>query len=237
MRYFSVLIALLLLTLAPGALRAESLLAVKAEGVAAKSANLVDVKKRALDQALKNAVLSAAEGLEGKDAVAKSLKTSINASPQSFVRNYRILAEGWINHMEDAPVAASDSTASSEQTPGATELFHIWIEASVDSAELRRQIARQSAGGSTASTVRINIVDLTDYAEYKTLLESLRRTGVVQDLSDSAFSGGRIELTARVSGNAETLSGKVAKEVSDRFMVITNGSNELIIRPARGSSR
>ncbi|MBI5468144.1 MAG: hypothetical protein HY891_03340 [Deltaproteobacteria bacterium] len=232
------LIPLILLTLSllnPALSAADDLSAVRSEGVASKSDDISAVKRKALDQALKNAVLSAADGIIKSDSVEinpQAAKTAVSSSPRAFVLNYRILAEGWINHMEEIPPVA-DLPEAAGQTPGAVELFHIWIEASVDTVQLKNEILRLTGGGPATSTVKLNILDLTDYGAFKTLMASLKRIGVIKDLSYNSFSRGRIEVTATVTGPSGGLSEKVAREAGDGFMVIAGGPDMLIIKPAK----
>lgn len=236
MRFLISLILLAFALLPPAFATADDLLAVKAEGVASKSGDVAEVKRKALDQALKNAVLSAADAVIKRDSVdinPDTAKASVSSSPRAFILNYKILAEGWINHMEDMPPAPADLPDASEQTPGAVELFHLWIEASVDTVQLKSEILRLAGVSEATSTVKLNILDLTDYASFKTLMASLKRVGMIKDLSYGAFSRGRIEVTAKVTGPSNALSEKVAKEAGDGFMVIANGPGMLIIRPAR----
>lgn len=232
-----ILLALSLLN--PALSSADDLSAVRSEGVASKSDDISAVKRKALDQALKNAVLSAADGIIKKDSVdinPQAAKTAVSSSPRAFVLNYRILAEGWINHIEDIPVAA-DLPEAAGQTSGAVELFHIWIEASVDTVQLKNEILRLAGGDSATSIVKLNILDLTDYGAFKTLMASLKRIGVIKDLSYNSFSRGRIEVTATVTGPSEGLSEKVAREAGDGFMVIAGGPNMLIIKPAKRTTQ
>lgn len=229
-----ILLALPLLN--PALSAADDLSSVRSEGVASKSDDISAVKRKALDQALKNAVLSATDGIIKRDSVEidpRNAKTAVSSSPRSFVLNYRILAEGWINHIEDIPPVAADLPEAAEQTPGAVELFHIWIEASVDTVQLKNEILRLAGGDSATSTVKLNILDLTDYGAFKTLMASLKRIGAIKDLSYNSFSRGRIEVTATVTGPSEGLSGKVAREAGDGFMVIAGGPDMLIIKPSK----
>lgn len=236
MKRLLALIMLLIAFAAPAFAVAEDLNAVRSEGIASKSADFNEVKRKALDQALKNAVITAAETIIKKDSVDINLdvaRAAVSSSPRSFVLNYKILAEGWINHMEEIPPVPTDMPDAAEQTPGAVELYHIWIEASVDSGQVKNELLRAAGGDTLTSVVKLNILDLVDYAAFKNLMTSLKRIAVIKDLSYNAFSRGRIEVTATVSGPADGLSEKVAREAGDSFRVIAGGPNMLIIKPAK----
>lgn len=229
-------VILLLSLLNPAFAAAEDLSSVRSEGIASKSGDFSEVKKNALDQALKNAVISATDAIIKRDSVdinPETAKSAVSSSPRAFVLNYKILAEGWINHMEDIPPVPVVMPEAAGQTPGAMELFHIWIEASVDTALLKNEILRLAGGDSVTSNVKLNILEITDYGEFKTLMASLKRIGIIKDLSYNSFSRGRIEVTATVAGSGGGLSEKVAREAGDGFMVIAGGPNMLIIKPAR----
>ncbi|HXI09626.1 MAG TPA: hypothetical protein VNK06_02380 [Thermodesulfobacteriota bacterium] len=236
MKRLLALIMLLITFAAPAFAAAEDLSAVRSEGIASKSADFNEVKRKALDQALKNAVITAAETIIKKDSVDINLdaaRAAVSSSPRSFVLNYKILAEGWINHMEEVPPVPTDLPDAAEQTPGAVELYHIWIEASVDAGQVKSELLRAAGGDTLTSAVKINILDLVDYGAFKNLMTSLKRIASIKDLSYNSFSRGRIEVTATVSGSADGLSEKVAREAGDSFMVIAGGPNMLIIKPAR----
>ena len=241
MKRLLALIMLLIAFAAPAFAAAEDLSAVRSEGIASKSADFNEVKRKALDQALKNAVITAAETIIKKDSVdinPDAARAAVSSSPRSFVLNYKILAEGWINHMEEVPPVPTDLPDAAEQTPGAVELYHIWIEASVDAGQVKSELLRAAGGDTLTSAVKINILDLVDYGAFKNLIEdgspaSLKRIASIKDLSYNSFSRGRIEVTATVSGSADGLSEKVAREAGDSFMVIAGGPNMLIIKPAK----
>lgn len=235
MKRLAALIMLLLALAVPALAVAEDLNAVRSEGIASKSADFNEVKRKALDQALKNAVITATDTIIKKDSMdinPEAARAAVSSSPRSFVLNYKILAEGWINHMEEVPPVPTDLPDASEQTPGAVELYHIWIEASVDAGQLKNELLRAAGGDTVTSTVKLNILDLVDYGAFKNLMTSLKRIAAIKDLSYNSFSRGRIEVTATVSGPAAGLSEKVAREAGDSFRVIAGGPNMLIIKPA-----
>jgi len=233
------LLALALATLAllsPCLSSAADLNALRSEGIASKAENFSEVKQKALDQALTNAVMQAAQSIIKSDSVdvtPEIARNAVSSTPRAFVLNYRILAEGWINHMEEIPPVPVDLPSAAEQTPGAVQLYHIWIEASVDTVQLKNELVKLAGGVSVTSTVKLNILDLTDYAAFKTLMASLKRIAVIKDLSYNSFSRGRIDVTATVAGTSAGLPERVAKEAGDDFMVIAGGPNMLIIKPSK----
>lgn len=232
------LMALASIGLPSGASAQEGVSAVKSEGVAIRAENIAGVKKNAIDQALKNAVASTlnglikAEGLEDFDLAA----IGILSAPFSYVLNYRILSEGWITHMESVPPIASqlpESYGSFGQNPGGLELFHIWIEASVDSMRLHNDLSKLTLRQEKpAARITLNIIGVNDYATWRSLVDSLGQIPSIKDVSYSSFSRGRIVLALKSTGDGQTLSERIAGKIPGDFAVIPASERVIIIRAA-----
>lgn len=232
---FIALTALLLFAAVAGA---EGVAVVRSEGVALRADNMAEVKRKAIDQALKNAVASSldrmveAQGLEGFDPEAGG----IMKDPFSYILNYRILSEGWITHMESIPPLAEELPESYEyfgQRPGGLELYHIWIEASVDEARLDNALSSLAINrDAPTSSISLAIVGVEDYATFRALVSALERVPSIKEISYSSFYRGRTALALKATGSAQTLSERIAREVPGEFAVIPGGPRTIIIRAA-----
>ncbi len=212
---------------------------VRSEGVALRSDNIAEVKKNAVDMALKNAAISALGDLVKKEGLDKGFDISNSdmlSDPFSYILNYRILSEGWITHMDAVPSIAAqipEAYTYFEQNPGGLELFHIWIEASVDTLRLQDTLARLSVAPNRPTIdITLNIVGVNDYATYKSLVSSLDLVPEIKDVSYSSFYRGRIALRIKSTDDGKTLSPKIAGQIPGNFAVIPGGSRTIIIRAA-----
>lgn len=215
----SALAALVLLL--PGYGLAGDITLVQAEGTASKADDIVEVKKKAMDQALRKAVLETARELLAKESLSatdQALQT-IASSPRAYVLNYKIRSEGWITHMDSA------------QQENGTELYHIWIESSIDTGALRAALSKVVSTTESLGLVVINIIDVKDYPTFKLVLDSLQKIAFIKEVSYNSFSPGRITLVASASGDAPSLAGRIAKEVPEKFAVM-EGAGQIIIRPS-----
>lgn len=211
---------------------------VKSEGVALRADNIAEVKKKAIDQALKNAVSHSldrmidAEGLQGLDIPS----SGVMSDPFSYIMNYRILSEGWITHMESIPQIAEELPKSYDffgENPGGLELYHIWIEATVDEARLHSALSAVTVNhDAPATSVTVTILGVDDYATFRALVDSLKRVPSIKDISYSSFYKGRTVLALKSTSNGETLSERIAREVPGDFAVIPAGPRMIIIRAA-----
>lgn len=238
MKKFFIFLYLLAALVYPAEILAEDLTPVKSEGIAARSSEeKTDVKNRALDMAFKKAVAAALDLLLKSESLSANpglSEQAVYSNPRAYIVNYKILAEGWVNHMEPVQPLPDPSSETAAASGGAgVELYHIWIEASVDSAQLRGALSRIiSNGDSPISSTTLNILDMPDYNSYKTLLASLKRIPIIKDITYSSFYRGRIVLTARATAGTQSLLERIAKEVSDSFIVIAGGPQTIIIKPA-----
>lgn len=216
---------------------ADEVSVVKAEGTAIRLGDEALIKRAAIDKALKGAVAAALEPILKKEAVQSGtdiLEQAIFANPRAFILNYKILSEGWITHME--PVSGVlESPSPQLQQDSATaglELFHIWIEASIDARQLRGAVGKLSGGNQTIIPVKITILNVTDYNAYRALISALKSITPVRDIAYSSFYRGKILLTAKVSTDTQTLIERIGREAGDGYIVIPGGAQSIIIKPA-----
>ncbi len=224
---------LIFVCLAPA--RGEDASAVRAEGSAPLSADNIDVKKEALDQALRNAVSTALDALVKNEAIAAdpaqsdSIEREIYSNPRDFILDYRIVEEGQITHMD---ARAPQMAGSAMPNQAGAVYYHVWIEANIDRAKLKGLVSRMTEGGAT-SFFRIVILGVNDYGAFQGLLTSLEGITVVNDISYDSFYRGNITLTARINGNGQGLSERIAREVSPRFIVASGGNRTILIKAAQ----
>jgi hypothetical protein len=118
-----------------------------------------------------------------------------------------------------------------ERQVNGVEFYHIWIEAKVDEGQLREDLLRLTGRGEEdIRPVTILILDVFDYATYESIKNDLARIDIVKDISYNSFFTGRIVLTARVQGTADTLLEKLEGQVGERFVLIPSGKDKIIIK-------
>lgn len=234
MRYLLILILLSFFAAAPlGGAQAADIVVIPSEGTAARSDDTARMKRSAVEGALMNAVRDAVnsillkESLVAPEAVIKEL----TSNPGTYVQNYRIRSEGLVTHMDAIPAGGPLPVDAS---PGAgIELYHVWIEASVDKDALRDAITKYLAVNAYQSPLVINIMEVNDYQTFNGLLSSLKRIAVIKNLSYRTFSSGRITLLAETGASARMLAARIANEVPENFAVV-EGAGQIIIRPSEG---
>ncbi len=233
MRYLFIFIIALALFLPSPAISAD-VETISSEGTAAKSDDIADVKKRAIDHALKNAVAEALNSILSRESLNASdpVMQSLLANPRSYVTTYRIRSEGWVTHMDLVPAG---SLPDGVPSAAGAELYHIWIDASVDRDALRDAITRFLAINEAAGPLTINILDVRDYAEFRALVSALQKIAVIKDLSYNTFSNGRITMLAVASGGVSNLASRISRELPENYTVV-EGAGQIIIRPSAGLS-
>ncbi len=216
----------------PAKARAQDVTIVKAEGVAGKAEDAAEVKRKAIDRALKVAVAEALKELAKKEGITGlgPIDKETLSAPRSYVLNYRVISEGWITHMEPTPVPDSAPEDDRAAPQMGVELYHIWIEASVDNEALRAAIGRAAQGEGTYQ-VTLNILDVTDYGAFKGLVSSLERIALIKELSYNSFYRGKVTLTAKSYAPNAALAERIAKDLPEGFVVFPSGQ-AIIIRPA-----
>ena len=220
---------------APRCVHADNQVTLKAEGMALKADDTAEVKKKAIDMAIRR-IIAASEAdivkAEFPSANPDVLKEKVETKARDFIVNYKIISEGWISHKEpitDADMELPDNGAYANQY--GIEVFHIWIEATVDMNILKTAIANATGqvGGPTFA-VSITLLDVTDYASYRSVIEAIERLNVVKELTYGSFYKGRIILNARISGGAEAFYSRLSKEVGNSLALTMASSDSLLIR-------
>lgn len=234
MRYLILALFAALAFILPEAAISGDVTLIQAEGIAAKSDDIAEVKRKAMDQALRAAVLESAKTILARESLSAPANAieSIASMPRAFVLNYKIRSEGWITHMDSASQTASPEASSA----AGTELYHIWIDASIDATALRAAVAKLVSTGASTGQVVINLMDVRDYPTFALLVESLQKIAFIKEVSYGSFTKGRITLMAIVSGDASQLAGRIAREVPENFAVM-EGAGQIIIKPSALSAQ
>jgi hypothetical protein len=250
-RFFIVLFSALLLS--HGAICLAEVSVIKTEGSARRFDDETATKIRALEDALRNAVSSVLESFTSEESALQYSEATgeILNNAADYLLNYRILREGWITHHDVSPTYNEDETLPDEPGPAeprptdipldelmtperpvtGVEFYHIWIEAKVDEGQLREDLLRLTGRGEEdIRPVTILILDVFDYATYESIKNDLARIDIVKDISYNSFFTGRIVLTARVQGTADTLLEKLEGQVGERFVLIPSGKDKIIIK-------
>jgi len=236
LRYLLIIIFLAVFVAgSPGGAGAADVVVIPSEGTAAKSEDLARMKRSALDAALMNAVRDAVNSILLKESLVapEAVIRELTSNPGTHVLNYRIRSEGLVTHMDALPAGGPLPVDAS---PGAgVELYHVWIDASVDKDALREAITKYLAVSAYQSPLVINIVEVDDYQTFTGLLASLKKIAVIKHLSYRTFSPGRVTLLAETGASARMLAARIANEVPEKFAVV-EGAGQIIIRPSEGLS-
>ena len=121
-------------------------------------------------------------------------------------------------------------------SPG--RLYSIRIEASVDVIELRGAVATALAGGVDGlETVTVYLLDAVDYPSYSRFGRSLRRIGMVKEVSYDSFYRGRIAFKVKSLGSVLDLKEALSKEVGGDYVVQFGGPKTLTARAVRPGRR
>lgn len=143
---------------------------------------------------------------------------------------------GWAG----APEASEEDLQGGWLAPGEgssaeAEMYHIRVEASVDTRLLRNAltgIISAGAGAEAESVVTIVILDTSDYNTFSALKALIIGTTMVKELTYNAFQRGRIVLKARTVGSASLLKQKLEAQSGGRYVVLFGGSETLNIKAA-----
>ncbi len=209
---------------------AGAAMAMKAEGASTRANDATEEKRRAIDKALKNAVSEALYAVmksEGLDLDRSLADKEILSNPRSYILNYKVVSEGWVTHMGPTPSIVDN--LPEERDAGGIELYHIWIEASVDDEAMRASLGKLMAGPAL-SDVSITILDVTEYQAFSGLLVTLRRIALLSDLAYGSFQRGRVTLKARSATSLQALSERISKEIPAGYLVLSGGSSTIVIK-------
>ncbi len=215
-------------------------LQVKAEGMATRFEDKADVKKRAIDRALMEAVTSAISTLEADGALRETpdeLRKKAASNAQVYVLDYKILAEGWLTHLDMTPPPGDDNAAgqtaalSSPALPG-VEVFHIRLEASIDAAQLKKALLAGDKGASAhIEALTFVLLDFSDYAGHKEVIAALEKTAQIKDLTYVSLYRGKTVLAANSTVDAHALVRQLARDMLGCCAVVSGADGIIVIKP------
>ncbi|MEE9615228.1 MAG: hypothetical protein V3W31_09840 [Thermodesulfobacteriota bacterium] len=219
--------------------------AVEAEGAAPRLEDERETRALALENALKDAVTTALGEVlteEAVEAYSGILNVTIYPNARDYVLNYRILSMGWITHLANAPFPPPEPRPGDAPQPAGgvegvgVEAYHVWIEASVDIRRLKKEVRSMTVMGvEETSNVTLTVLGVTDYAALEELKRMLGRMEIVRDVSYRSFSRERFEVDVEVAGTARTLVEWIDREAGDRFVVVPEGGDRVVVRAARST--
>lgn len=225
-----------------GTATASDALQVKAEGLATRFEDKSDVKKRAIDRALTEAVANAITALETDGALSQTpdeLKKQAASNAQVYVLDYKILAEGWLTHLDMAPPLPIDEMAAGEAAlaPG-VQVFHIRLEASIDAAKLKKALLAVGKNASAqAERIMFVLLDMSVYADHKEVMSALEKTAQIKDLTYVSFYRGKTVLTGNSTIDEHALAVQLARDLQERYAVVSGASGVIVIKPQTSSRK
>lgn len=212
-------------------------LQVKAEGMATRFEDKADVKKRAIDRALAEAVTSAIAILETDGALRGTpdeLRKKAASNAQVYVLDYKIVAEGWLTHLDMTPPPSIDDSATAQPvaaSPG-VEVFHIRLEASIDAAQLKKALLTGEKDASAhIEGLTFVLLDFSDYAGHKEVIAALEKTAQIKDLTYLSFYRGKTVLAANATVDAHVLVRQLARDLQGCCAVVSGASGIIVIKP------
>ncbi|MBI5563031.1 MAG: hypothetical protein HY894_09320 [Deltaproteobacteria bacterium] len=208
------------------AAEAREPLAEDAEGTAIKS-DAYDVRKKATDDALRNAVVAAVDALrkEGGAKTGADAASNLYANASTYVLTYKILSEGWMTHFDIAPEYAEPAPGAADRAGAdaastGVEVYHVRVRASVDAGTLANALVSLKGGGaSTASAITVTLLDMPDYAAFNAVIAALEAAPEIKDIGYNSLYRGRIALTASVTSTDAALAGRLSKDLGEGFAV------------------
>ncbi|MBI5235928.1 MAG: hypothetical protein HY886_06740 [Deltaproteobacteria bacterium] len=213
---------------------------VKAEGIATRFEDKGDVKKRAVERALAEAVIEAISTLEADGALRETtdeLKKKAASSAPVYVLDYKILAEGWLTHLDMTPPSEGDNAAgqtatlSSPSLPG-VEVFHIRLEANIDAAQLKKALLVDDKGAPAhIEGLTLVLLDFSGYAGHKEVMATLEKTAQIKDLTYVSLYRGKTVLSANSTVGAHALVRQLARDLQGCCAVVSGTDGIIVIRP------
>ena len=262
-RILGLLVAMTILGATAGAMAAETM-EVKAYGSAESTGDSAATREAALEEAIRDAVATAVQEYlkrHGLEASEEDLASGVYSRAASFVLNYRVLSERWISEppaiIEDetggGPTEAggtrgsalaeggSEAAATGDwgeagtltPTPPPPPTYHVLINATLDMGALRKAVIRVLGKGEMGA-VRLVILDVSDYETFRSLLASLRRISVIEDISYRSFARDRFVLQAQTVMDPATLAEEIGREAGPDFVAAAYGVNTIIIKAFPG---
>ncbi len=250
------MLLLLVQPFAPGVASAGDTVVVHAEGAARRTDEVPNVKKAALDQALKNAVAEALESVierEHVDVDPSVIETSIYSNAVDFVVNFKIITEERKTELvmpplpEPAPVtdgeegadiahgADADAAVSpvepEEVEPIVVETYFVWIEASIDTIRLSDALGKIVLEEERiSSTLTLVLLDISDYETYTAIMNALGRIAMLHDITYGSFYPGRFTMSARPAADIRSLVKNISTTAGPDFIVVKGGPRTIIIK-------
>ena len=216
----------------PAALFAD-VITVKAQGQALSGPE-ADAKERAVEEAIKAGVKTAVETLI-KDMRLEpdmsSVEVVIYSNPRTFLLNYKILAEETMPGPEGAEADAHDAESIQDRQ---AEIFRVTIEASFDQGFLRTILAGLVPAGNEAIPITIVVLDVEGWVEFKSLIDMLKKTAVVKDISYTSFFRARFVLSADITVPVPEFTERAAKEAGDGYLVTELKPGIVVIKALSG---
>ncbi len=243
------LLCALLFTVAKQA-GAENIIIVTASGAAQLSDETLNIKKAATQQALKNAVADVLESVierERVDVDPTSVETEIYSNAVDFIKNFKVLSEEQTIETIEAPLAdtATDEAGINEtgivenDTPEGNVVmpvevvtYHIWIEAAIDTTSLRKALGKIVFTDNEYETISLVVLDLPNYAAYRSLMTSLERITMIRKINYSSFTANRYAFTLDPTGSIGELMRRVAEEVGSDYVVTGTKNGTIIVKAA-----
>ncbi len=229
-RYIAViLLALCMLLSGAGAAYSKDLITVKAEGTHEVSELTSEIKRLALDDAMRKAVKKALATFMTEDSIefySGIFESTIFANMEDYILNYRITAEGTINHMDSHP-----EERGPEGAPNVLKLYHIWIEATIDLKRLKRDVKSMTTiGEDEVSEITLIVLGIKDFDTFSRLKGAIESMDKVRDLSYNSFYQGRMILAAQVAAKPEIFWEELSSLLGEDYVVIPGGGDRIIIK-------
>lgn len=245
----SLIILIMFAALASVSVFAAGPVVVDAEGTAIKS-DAYDVRKQAIDDSLRKAVILAVEAVAMQEGMKKTptpaALADVSANPAVYVLTYKILAEGWMTHFDISPQAVEEALGPVrpvQATPAlplleaqsiGVEVYHIRVNASVDAKRLYAALVNLTGSSITkpAETYTVTLTDMADYNTYSAATSAIEASPEIKDVNYGTFYRGRITLTAASFLSGQTLVERLSRELGPGFAVELAGDHDISIKPA-----
>ncbi len=222
-------------------LGSKDIITVTTSGAAQQSVETPDIKKAAIDQALKNAVADVLEKVverERVDVDPTSVETEIYSNAVDFIKNYKVLSEEQTVETIEAPVTEPATEEPSKKKSGAAApqqldvvTYHIWIEAVIDITSLRAALGNiVIIDDEFAQSISLIVLDLPDYGAYRSLLASLERIIMIRSISYDSFTANRYAFTLKPTGSINKLMRRITEEVGPGYIVTGTKNRNIIIK-------
>lgn len=210
---------------------------VKTQASAIKHGDPGEVKNRAIEQALKNAVSEALASIIQKEGQDPELNTAdITSNAKAYVLNYKVITESWID--TQAPVTDQAQQYPQQQQSMALEtnegdIYNVWVEANIDYPQLRAALSKITERNKAESVYTLDIVGVADYTVFRSIITSIEKIASIKDITYNSFSRGRITIALLATGTAEDLVARMSKEVPDGLEAVPGPSNTIFIKPSK----